>query len=256
MKAIIVEDEYLAAQALETLAREIEPQMEILTVLQSIDESVEWFHSHSMPDLIFMDIHLADGSSFAIFDEVNITCPIIFTTAYDEYALKAFEVNSVDYLLKPIGKPDMERAIGKFKRMAMANHSATDQTQLINKLMTAIGRKPVPYKTSLLIAVKDKLIPLLVKDIAYIFIDTKVVKAVSFNNKSYVLDMTMEELTNQLDPICFYRANRQYIIARAAVKDISLWFGNKLAVNLSVNTPERIYISRTNVKDFKAWVTG
>ena len=111
MKAIIIEDENVAAQALQALITELDPEMEIVTVLQTIEESVEWFEDHPMPDLAFMDIHLADGSSFAIFEKVDITCPIIFTTAYDEYALKAFEVNSIDYLLKPINKVDLERAL-------------------------------------------------------------------------------------------------------------------------------------------------
>lgn len=256
MKAVIVEDEHLAAQSLEALIAEVAPDMEILTVLQSIDESVEWFTSHSMPDLIFMDIHLADGSSFSIFDEVDITCPVIFTTAYDEYALKAFEVNSVDYLLKPITKPDMERAINKFRRIGGTGEAVINQSELIAKLMSSIGNKPVTYKSSLLISVKDKLIPISVRDIAYIYIDTKIVKAVTFAGKSYPLDMTMEEVARQLDPNTFYRANRQYIIARQAIKDMVTWFGNKLALNLTVSTPERIYISRTHVKDFKDWVTG
>ncbi len=257
MKAVIIEDEHLAAQALESLVAEVDPDMEILIVLQSIDESVEWFQSHSMPDLVFMDIHLADGSSFSIFDEVNITCPIIFTTAYDEYALKAFEVNSVDYLLKPINKSDMERALNKAKRLAGTKEAFTDQSELISKLMLSINNsKQASYKSSLLVSIKDKLIPLAVKEIAYIYIDTKIVKAVSFSGKSYVLDMTMEEIARQLNPNTFYRANRQYIVARSAVKDMSVWFGNKLALNLNVSTPERIYISRTNVKEFKEWITG
>lgn len=257
MKAVIIEDEHLAAQALESLVAETDPDIEILTILQSIDESVEWFQNHAMPDLVFMDIHLADGSSFSIFDEVNITCPIIFTTAYDEYALKAFEVNSVDYLLKPISKPEMERALSKVKRLLGTKEVFTDQSELISKLMLSINNnKPASYKSSLLVSIKDKLIPLAVKEIAYIYIDTKIVKAVSFSGKSYVLDMTMEEIARQLDPNTFYRANRQYIVARSAVKDMSVWFGNKLALNLNVSTPERIYISRTNVKEFKEWITG
>lgn len=254
MKALIIEDEYLAAQALSNLIEETTTGIEILAVLESIDESVEWFGMHPMPDLVFMDIHLADGSSFAIFDEVNVTCPIIFTTAYDEYALKAFEVNSVDYLLKPINRKALERALAKVERQLPSTDVAY-QTELLNRLMASIQNKPVPYKSSLLISVRDKLIPLQVKEIAFIFIDTKVVKAVVFSGKSYALDMTMEEVMHQLDPELFFRANRQYIIARAAVKDMALWFGNKLAVTLTIETPDKVMISRTNVKEFKDWVT-
>lgn len=255
MKAIIIEDEYLAAEALKALVRETTPDIEVLTVLQSIDESVEWLTSYPMPDLVFMDIHLADGSSFNIFDEVNITCPIIFTTAYDEYALKAFEVNSVDYLLKPIDCHALERAVTKVKRFT-PEIETTDQTGLLNRLMESIQHRPVTYKSSFLISVRDKLVPVQVRDIAYIFIDTKIVKAITFSDKSYALDMTMEEIMQQLDPNQFYRANRQFIIARSAVKDMALWFGNKLSLTLTVPTPEKIHISRTNVKEFKDWITG
>ena len=121
MKAVIIEDESVAAQALQSLIQDIDPEMEVGTVLQTIEESVEWFGENPMPDLVFMDIHLADGSSFAIFDKVDITCPIIFTTAYDEYALKAFEVNSIDYLLKPINKADLERALNKYQHLTAAS---------------------------------------------------------------------------------------------------------------------------------------
>lgn len=253
MKAIIIEDEHLAAQALTNLVSEIAPDIEIITVLQSTDESVEWFNANPMPNLVFMDIHLADGSSFNIFDDVNITCPIIFTTAYDEYALKAFEVNSVDYLLKPIGRQELERAITKVKRL-IPNVDPQGQTDLLNRLLSSMT-KPATYKSSILIAVKDKLIPLQTRDIAYICIDTKMVKAVDYSGKSYSLDMTMDEMMKQLHPEQFFRANRQYIVARKAVKDITMWFGNKLAVNLIISTPERITVSRIHAKEFKEWLT-
>jgi len=253
MKAIIIEDEYLAAQALTQLVAEVAPEIQIDAVLQSTDESVEWFNSNPMPDLVFMDIHLADGSSFAIFDEINITCPIIFTTAYDEYALKAFQVNSIDYLLKPIERHELERAISKVKRLS-PGIDPENQTKLMNRLLASLD-KPVTYKSSFLIPVKDKLIPLLVKDIAYIYIDTKMVKAVTYSGKSYALDMTMEEIMKQLHPDQFYRANRQYIVARSAVKDIAMWFGNKLALSLTVDTPDRIIVSRITAKEFKEWLT-
>ncbi|MDL2252027.1 LytTR family DNA-binding domain-containing protein [Odoribacter sp. OttesenSCG-928-J03] len=256
MNTIIIEDEYIAAKALEELIGEVAPELNIVTTLQSIDESVEWLTSHPSPDLIFMDIHLADGSSFAIFDEVTITCPIIFTTAYDEYALKAFEVNSVDYLLKPINKSNLERAIGKFKRLSHVEEAAVDHAQLINKLMASMKEKTGAYKSSLLVAVKDKLIPIATKDIAYVYIENKIVKAVTFDEKSHVLDLNMEELYQQLDPNSFFRANRQYIIARSAVKEMVNWFGNRLALNLTVTTADRIYISRTNAREFKNWITN
>ena len=251
MKAVIVEDEIFAAQALQALIREADASIEVLATLQSIDECVEWFRSHPAPDLVFMDIHLADGSSFAIFEEVNITCPVIFTTAYDEYALKAFEVNSIDYLLKPINQKDMERAISKYKNLTTAPVS---NTELINTLIASIKKGERTYKSYFLVPEKDKLIPLATADIAYICVDAKMVKAVSYANKTYYLDQSLDELAAQLNPADFYRANRQYIIARKAVKDLALWFGGKMTLNLTVALTERIIISKAKVGEIKQWV--
>lgn len=248
MKALIIEDENVAAQALQSLIREINPEIEIVTILQTIEESVEWFDENPMPDLVFMDIHLADGSSFAIFDKVEITCPIVFTTAYDEYALKAFEVNSIDYLLKPINKTDLERALNKYKSIAVR----TENTSL-EGLLAQMGGLKKKFKTCFLIPERDKLIPLATSNIAYIYIDTKTVKAIAMDGHTYYLNQTLDDIMAQLDPEHFFRANRQFIIARNAVKDLSVWFGNKLAVNLKVPVPEKIIVSKARVGEFKTW---
>ncbi len=254
MKVVIIEDEVFASQALENLIHEIDHEIEVVAVLQSIDESVEWFKLNPLPGLVFMDIHLADGSSFAIFDEVKITCPIIFTTAYSEYALKAFEVNSIDYLLKPISKKDMERAIGKYRNMSAT--SATPDTDAIHKLLASLRQNERIYKTYFLVPEKDKLMPLATADIAYIYIDAKMVKAVTFTEKTYYLDQTLDDLATLLNPVDFFRANRQFIIARKAVKDLSMWFGSKISVNLLVSVPERIIVSKARVGELKKWVVG
>ena len=248
MKAIIIEDESVAAQALRSLIKEIDPGMEIVTTLQTIEESEEWFEENPMPDLVFMDIHLADGSSFAIFDKVEVTCPIVFTTAYDEYALKAFEVNSIDYLLKPINKTDLARALNKYKNLSSKGDNAS-----LEGLLAQMGELRKKYKTAFLIPERDKLIPLATNNIAYIYIDTKTVKAVSMDNRTYYLNQTLDEIMAQLDPQLFFRANRQFIISRNAVKDMSVWFGNKLAINLSVPVPEKIIVSKARVGEFKTW---
>ncbi|GHT28812.1 DNA-binding response regulator [Bacteroidia bacterium] len=226
MKAVIIEDEVVAAQALQLLLTDVCPEIEIAAVLQSIDESVDWFQTNAMPDLVFVDIHLADGSSFSIFEEVSVTCPIIFTTAYDEYALKAFEVNSIDYLLKPINKKDLERAIHKYEHFL--SHQSYDKDFMQN-LVQSIKKYTPAYKSYFLVAEKDKLIPVATKDIACIFIDSKIVKAITHTHKAYYLDPNLDELMQQLDPSVFFRANRQYIVSRDAVKDISLWFGSKFS---------------------------
>ena len=248
MKAIIIEDESVAAQALQSLVQELHPEMEMVAVLQTIEESVEWFEENPMPDLVFMDIHLADGSSFAIFEKVEITCPIIFTTAYDEYALKAFEVNSIDYLLKPINKADLERALNKFKSLASGPNKAS-----LDGLLSQMGSLKKKYKTCFLLPERDKLIPLAVSNIAYIYIDTKTVKAIALDGHTYYLNQTLDDIMAQLDPEVFFRANRQFIISRNAVKDMSIWFGNKLAINLTVPVPEKIIVSKARVGEFKTW---
>jgi two-component system LytT family response regulator len=253
MKAVIIEDEIIAAQALQALITETNQSIETVAILSSIDESVEWFMLNPAPDLVFMDIHLADGSSFKIFDEVEIKCPIIFTTAYDEYALKAFEVNSIAYLLKPICKKDLERALDKYKLMKGA---IIDNSEVINKILVNLKQNEQKHKSYFLIPEKDKLIPLSINDIAYIFIDTKVVKAITLNQKTYFLDKTLDEISEQLNPNLFFRANRQYIIARKAVKDLSIWFGSKIAVNLTVPVSERIIVSKVRAKEFKSWMAN
>ena len=249
MKALIIEDEVMAAKALQKLLEKVSPTAEVLTILETIEESVAWLNENPMPDLLFMDIHLADGSSFAIFDEVNITCPVVFTTAYDEYALKAFEVNSIDYLLKPISKDGLERAMHKFENLSSRTTSNAD----FHALLDQIEAMRPKYKSYFLLPERDKLIPLQVSDIAFICIDDKMVKIVSVDKKTFYSNQTLDDLLVQLDPQQFFRANRQYIISRKAVKDVSIWFGNKLALNLIVETPEKVVISKARVSEFKAW---
>ena len=250
MKAVIVEDELIAAQNLQRLIQQVDSDIEVIVVLQSVEESIEWFMLHPAPELVFMDIHLADGSSFSIFEKVEISCPIIFTTAYDEYALKAFEVNSIDYLLKPINEKDLQRALSKYKKWTK---KGSDSNDLINKLLSELKQTESIYKSYFLVPEKDKLIPLAVKDIAYTYIDTKTVKIITFNGKIFFMNQTLDELMEQLNPNDFFRANRQYIISHHAVKEISIWFASKILISLSVNTPDKIVISKARVSEFKKW---
>jgi len=250
MKALIIEDEIMAAQTLQKLLEEVSPGVEITNVLDSIEESVEWLQQNAMPDLIFMDIHLADGSAFAIFEQVDVSCPVIFTTAYDEYALKAFEVNSIDYLLKPVSKDALEHALNKYHNLAEGRINA-DQ---IVKFLSQLGEKK-NYRKFYLMPERDKLIPLAVQNIAYVYIDAKTVKIISKEGKTYYVSSTLDDLMDDLDPYLFFRANRQFIVARDMIKDVSVWFGNKLAINLTVDVPERIIVSKARVAEFKIWFT-
>jgi len=260
MKAVIVEDEIVAAQNLQRLIAQVNSDIEILAVLQSIEESVEWFSANPNPDLVFMDIHLSDGSSFSIFEKVKIQAPVIFTTAYDEYALKAFEVNSIDYLLKPINIKNLERAIEKFSRLGgtkcFDNAQQPSNEDMIANMLSMFQKEKTIYKSNFLIPHKDKFIPLSVNDIAYIFSENKIAKIVTFDNRTFYENDSLDKMQRQLDPSKFFRANRQFIISHDAVKDISVWFDSKLSVNLSVTVPEKIIISRTRVAEFKAWYSG
>ena len=250
MKALIIEDEVMAAKTLKKLLVEVSPGIEIVGVLESIEDSVDWISSHSMPDLMFMDIHLADGSSFAIFERVTVTCPVIFTTAYDEYALKAFEVNSIDYLLKPISKDDLERAMNKYHSLV---EKRVDNNQ-IDALLTQLGEKK-KYRNYFLLPERDKFIPLPVNNIVYIYIDAKTLKINTTDGKVFYMNHTLDDVMSELDPHEFFRANRQFVVSRQSIKDVSVWFGNKLAINLFVETPEKIIVSKARVAEFKTWFT-
>ncbi len=251
MRVVIVEDEIIAAQSLQKLIKEIRNDFHIEKVLQSVEESLDWFHTNPMPDLVFMDIQLADGSSFSIFDSINIDCPIIFTTAYNEYALEAFEVNGIDYLLKPISKVRLTKAIVKFGNISFRN----DNTFLINKLIHSLNENQSRRKTHFLVPHKDKLLPLAIDDIAYFYAEMKIARAVTFDNKSYSLDYSLDELMKNLNEEYFFRVNRQYIVSHKAIKEISVWFMGKLAINLNIPVSEKIFVSKGRVPDFKRWFT-
>ena len=253
MNALIIEDEKAAVRNLKALLCDEAPDIEIIAVLDSITESVEWFRANPMPELIFLDIHLADGSSFEIFEHVDITCPIIFTTAYDEYALRAFKVNSIDYLLKPIGQSDIRKAIGKLRQLkAESPVKEPDYSSLINVL-----KRQESYKTHFLVPVKgDKLLPLSVDMILFFYIHEGNVKAVVTDGKEYTFTQTLDELSDCLNPNLFFRVNRQYLISRKAVLDIDLWFNGRLSVNLMVPVAEKILVSKVRVSEFKEWFTG
>ena len=251
MKALVVEDEILAAKHLQSVLDEV-GGINVIAVLDSIAETIEWFKLNQQPEILFLDIHLADGSAFEIFKHVNITCPIIFTTAYDEYALRAFKVNSIDYLLKPVDADAVMNAIKKLKGLSGKESVHPDIQNLIESF-----RKDSQYKTHFLIPVKgDKLLPVQTSQIACFFIDASLVKARTFEDKTYTFEYTLDELACMLNPRDFFRANRQFIISRSSIKDIDFWFNSRLSVNLRVQVPEKILISKARVPEFKSWFGG
>lgn len=251
MNVLIIEDETAAAVNLKSILRSVMPDCNVIDVLESIEESVDFFNDKSQPtpDLVFMDIHLADGESFRIFDSVEIQAPIIFTTAYDEYALRAFKVNSIDYILKPIKADDLRHAIDKFTLL-----SGMERNDYKSRVNTMIESSKRDSQRVFLVHFKDKIIPLSIDDVAFFYTSNEKVSAHTYSGERYVIDRTLEVLQSLLPDDEFFRANRQFIVARKAVKDIAVWFGSRLSLNLSIETPEKIIISKARVPEFKQWL--
>lgn len=248
-RVVIVEDETAAAVNLRSMLVAIDESIEIVAVLESVEESVEYFSHAYDADVIFMDIHLADGDSFRIFQSVDIATPIIFTTAYDEYALQAFKVNSIDYLLKPFKDEDLRRALEKLERL-----TAAERVEERTKLDHMIAEHGEQGLTTMLVRYKDKIIPVAMNEVAFFYTFSERVTLTTLDGRSFQIDKTLEALMQQLSAEDFFRANRQFIVSRAAVKDIAIWFGSRLALNLSVDTPERIIISKARVPELKQWL--
>ena len=251
MRTLIIEDEKAALRNLKAAMQEVDTDFDIVGETDSVTDTLEWFASHSMPELVFMDIHLADGSAFGIFEQVDITCPIIFTTAYDEYALQAFRVNSIAYLLKPISSADLQMAIDKLKLLgsAKAEGTKTDFQAVMHALKREEG-----YKTHFLVPVKgDRFVPVSVDQISYFYISDGVVKAVLQSSETFIFQQTLDELAELLNPRQFFRANRQYIIAHKAVVGVSLWFGGRMVLQLTPPTDEKVIISKACVPAFREW---
>lgn len=246
MKALIIEDETAAALNLQAVLKEVAPGIEIAATTESVVESVGWLRANPQPDLIFMDIHLADGDSFRIFQAVEITAPVIFTTAYDQYALEAFKVNSIDYLLKPLNAADLRRALEKLHRL-----TGDQRRDYGSRLRTMAA---VQQADTFLVHVRDRIIPLRREQIACCYTCNEKVTAYDYDGTTYPLDKTLEALQAMLPEEEFFRANRQFIVARRAVKEIVVWFGSRLSLRLTVDTPERIVISKARVPEFKAWL--
>lgn len=251
MRTLIIEDEKAALRNLKAAMQEVDTDFDIVGETDSVTDTLEWFASHSMPELVFMDIHLADGSAFGIFEQVDITCPIIFTTAYDEYALQAFRVNSIAYLLKPISSADLQMAIDKLKLLGGAKAEGTKAD--FQAVMHALKREE-GYKTHFLVPVKgDRFVPVSVDQISYFYISDGVVKAVLQSSETFIFQQTLDELAELLNPRQFFRANRQYIIAHKAVVGVSLWFGGRMVLQLTPPTDEKVIISKARVSAFREW---
>lgn len=252
MQVLIVEDEILLAKRLQKLLLETEPSATVLAILQSVEETVDWLQHHPEPDLLLMDIELADGQSFDIFQQVTVRTPVIFTTAYDEYAIKAFKVNSIDYLLKPIKQEELKVALYKFKTSV----ASIPTQQGMEKLLVEIRKAQLlpDYRNRLLIKQGQRMISIDVADIAYVFSENGFSFLRTHQNQKYLTEYTLDELEESLSPKQFFRANRQYIISPSCVVAIHTWFNQKLKVEVKPATDENIVISREKANAFKVWM--
>lgn len=247
MRVLIVEDETAAAENLEYLLRKADPNIEVADNTESVEQTARWLSENAV-DLIFMDIHLSDGSAFSLFDSVDVKTPIIFTTAYDQYALDAFKVNSIDYLLKPIKPSDLQRALDKFHRLSLL-----DISQYLTRL-NSLASKP-KFVSRLLVNERDKIIPISVDSIACVYCTERKTVIITNDGRSVRYNRPLDAIMSELNPAKFIRANKQFIISRDAVADITVWFDNRLRVRLSVATPEEIYVAKNRVSEFKSWLT-
>jgi len=250
MNVLIIEDEPRAAKELKKMILQIDDTIQVAGILESVEQAKEWFAHNTQPDLILSDIQLADGLSFEIYNQVQVTSAVIFCTAFDEYLLHAFETNAVSYLLKPITIEKLEKALEKYEHMkaSFANAQVPNNLQ---SLMQVI--KPV-HKTALLVNEKEKIIPVQVKDIACIYLDNTILQITTLQNRKYFITATMDETEKILNPADFYRANRQYLINRAAIANAERFFARKLVVKLVVPTEEQIVVSKAKSGDFLQWL--
>lgn len=253
MKIIIIEDEPLAAKRLQKLFLELEKEATVVAILDSVKRSVEWLSKNTAPDLLLMDIQLSDGLCFDIFSSANIQTPVIFTTAYDEFALKAFKVNSVDYLLKPIDKDELQKAINKFKNQSGLKSTGISAEQM-NNVVELLSKQHRQYKSRFLIRLGDRLEPISVNDIHYFFAEEKLTFLVTIQGKKFAIDPSLDELEPQLDPLHFYRLNRQYITSFNSIGNIHTHLNGKLKVQVKGLQKEDIYVSRDRAPEFKKWL--
>jgi len=252
MRILIIEDEPLAAENLAVLIKKVSPESEVLCMLDSVQTAVEWFQQNETPDLAFCDVQLGDGLSFEIFEQVKIDCPVIFTTAYDEYALKAFQVNSVDYLLKPLSPKDLEKAIEKFKSRFQNSETSQQQFQFPNKQL--LQMLTANYKTRFLIKVGEHIKNIKIEDINWFYTMEKNTFMHTNSGKDFPMDNSLDQLELLVNPQDFFRINRKYFIHIDSIEDIISYSNSRLRLKLQNNKDDSIIVSREKVRDFKAWL--
>lgn len=250
---LIIEDEPFAQKELIRLLGSAGRQVEVVATIDSVEESIEWFASGKDADLVFMDIQLSDGLSFEIFSSVDVKPPVIFTTAYDEYALKAFKVNSIDYLLKPIDEDELKAGLAKFDRIT-AGREKQERYLSENQLREIIGLYRPAYKSRLVVRLGDKIRHVEAADIAYFFSEDKVTFLMTNDGKRYILNYSLEQIEGFMNPEMFFRLNRKYIANIGAIDSIDRYFNSRLRIEVKPAVEDDILVSRVRVNDFLNWL--
>jgi len=251
-KVLIIEDEKPAADWLRQLILKYDSQITILSIIDSVSGAVEWFQLNPTPDLVFMDIQLADGLSFEIFERTKVLCPVVFTTAYEEYAIKAFKVNSVDYLLKPIAFNELEASFQKFgKRVQSTQPTPLVTIELLNKVKEMLRKQ---YKTRFVIKVGEHLKSITVEDILFFYSLEKATYLCTADFKTYLVDYSLDRISEMIDEHRFFRINRKYILSNQSIADIVFYSNSRLKIKLKKPGEESIIVSRDKVSAFKEWL--
>jgi two-component system, LytTR family, response regulator len=262
MRILLLEDEYPAAERLTRLLTRLEPTAQLVSTCESVAQGLRWFAANPAPDLILSDIQLADGLSFEVFERTVVRTPIIFTTSYDAYALRAFRVHSLDYLLKPIKEDELRAALARFheqQRAATSVQSADGQLSRLEALLDALPRREATvraYKTRFLVRLREQLVPVPTADIAYFVSRNEQTTLVTHVGARHLVEYTLEQVQELLDPAHFFRINRKTIAAAAAIRRIDLHFHGKLLLTLHPEAPDEVLVSREKASIFRAWLEG
>jgi two-component system, LytTR family, response regulator LytT len=256
MKVLIVEDENLAVKRLQKLLNDITEPTEVVGVTKSIVETVDWLHANEPPEVILLDIELADGQSFEIFNQVEVKSVVIFTTSYNEYALKAFQLNSIDYLLKPVEKEDLEKALKKYKDLKSLVKEKEKESINIELLLKDMQQRmnAKVYRKRFLVKNGSKFLSIDVEEVACFFVEGRLVFFKTFDQKKFIVDYTMEELEDMLDPTVFFRINRSCYIARKTIRQIEEHLGSRLYLHVQPQIEKETIVSREKVSAFKEWM--
>ncbi|MEM8507244.1 MAG: LytTR family DNA-binding domain-containing protein [Bacteroidota bacterium] len=257
IRAIIIEDEPSIARHLERILLESDKEIVVSRVLGSIEDAVSWLGQHKETcDLIFSDIRLADGLSFEIYKQIPPTQPIIFITAFEEYTLEAFRTNGIHYVVKPFEEQDIINAIEKYEVLTAPKKGIVDEGTLTALIASLGERHSTNYKKAYLVHYQNKLIPVNVDDIAWLYTEHDVVYAQTFKNKTYTLEATLERIGSEISPVQFFRANRQFIVNKRAIRDIDFYFHGRLIVNVDPMPDHKIIVSKAKVPQFKQWMSS